>query len=278
MSLKEEQRVRKEKPKFPDEYHLIDKLYSPLSVLYYNLNFHFEDDYPAKMPEGFATDMVTLYSKEGDIVWDGCCGSGTVPRTARNLGRIGIGSDVNDKSIKLSLEHEKKNPRYIPNTHYIVKDSREVDCCRDFGFGYPNLIISSLPFGLNIIGDKNNYSETPGDISNDPDYETFFKHSKEIIKSYYDNLAPNGICVLDARDRLHNGKTICLINKFLNQAEEVGFELVTRFYYVLIPYRQMTYKHKPDGHIRAMPAAMDAIVLVKLAEKKLTSFAEEEQS
>jgi hypothetical protein len=49
----------------------------------------------------------------------------------------------------------------------------------------------------------------------------------------------------------------------------VGFELVTRFYYELIPYRQMTYKHKPSGHIKAMPESMDVIVLTKLEDQKL---------
>lgn len=255
--LKEKQVVKKPKEKFPEKFDVIEKIYSPLSVLHYNLRFRFQDNYPAKMPEDFARDMIYLYSKENDVVWDGCCGSGTVPRIANELNRIGMGSDVNPKAISLAQEHDPEN-----KLKYHVKDAREMST-------YADLILSSLPFGLNIIGKKNNYSNEGKDISNSPDYDTFFAASKRIIQSYYDNLKPGGVCVLDARDRLHNGKTIPLVLEFLNQSLDVGFELVTRFYYDLIPYRQMTYKHKPSGWIKAMPSTMDVIVLTKLENEKL---------
>ena len=266
MPLKSKQKVKAKKEKFPEKFTIKEKIYSPLSVLHFNLTFRFQDDYPAKMPEDFARDMIFLYSEEQDVVWDGCNGSGTVTRMANNLGRNGLGSDVNPKAIELSQQHDPLNKE-----RYMVSDARAItsDDFIAIGFDKPKLILSSLPFGLNIIGNKNNYSNEAKDLSNSPDYETFFKFSKELIKSYYDNLAPGGVCVLDARDRLHQGKTIPLILHFLNQALEVGFELVTRFYYDLIPYRQMTYKHKPSGHIKAMPATMDVIVLTKLENEKL---------
>ncbi len=263
-TLKEKQIVKKLNDKFPEKFNVREKLYSPLSVLHYNLRFRFEDDYPAKMPEDFARDMIYLYSKENEVVWDGCCGSGTVPKIANKLNRIGIGSDVNPKAIKLSCEHDPEH-----QGHYRKIDAREVKPEEFSIYEKPSLILSSLPFGLNIIGNKNNYSTEIKDVSNCPDYDSFFVGSKQIIKSYFDNLKPGGVCVLDARDRLHKGKTIPLILRFLQQAEEVGFELVTRFYYDLIPYRQMTYKHKPSGHIKAMPATMDVIVLTKLENEKL---------
>ncbi len=263
MSLKEEHKVSKDK-KFPDKFTIREKKYSPLSVLHYNLTFRFKDDYPAKMPEDFARDMIYLYTEENDVVWDGCCGSGTVPRIANELNRIGLGSDVNPKAIDLAIKHDSTNA-----ARYTIQDSREV-VHDDFAeYDRPELILSSLPFGLNIIGKKNNYSNEKKDLSNSSDYETFFAASKIIIQSYFDNLKPGGVCVLDARDRLHNGKTIPLILEFLKQALECGFELVTRFYYDLIPYRQMTYKHKPSGHIKAMPATMDVIVLTKLENETL---------
>lgn len=263
MSLKEEHKVSKDK-KFPDSFTIKEKIYSPLSVLHYNLTFKFKDNYPAKMPEDFARDMIYLYTKENDVVWDGCCGSGTVPRIANQYGRKGLGSDVNPKAVDLAQAHD---PGWAER--YTIQDSRAVLPDDFHEYGRPDLILSSLPFGLNIIGKKNNYSNEGGDVSNSPDYETFFEASKAIIQSYFDNLKPGGVCILDARDRLHNGKTIPLILHFLNAAIEVGFEVVTRYYYDLIPYRQMTYKHKPSGHIKAMPATMDVIVLTKLENEKL---------
>ena len=151
-----------------------------------------------------------------------------------------------------------------PEHRYAVADARRVKWQHRY-----DLILSSLPFGLNIISSKKSYSDNPNDLSNSPDYETFFRLSGEIIQNYYRCLKPNGVCVLDARDRLHDGKTICLILEFLGLALEAGFELVTRYCYELIPYRQMTYKHKPTGHIKAMPDSMDAIVLTKPENERL---------
>lgn len=258
IELKEFQKVKTPKEKFPDEFTIKQKLYSPLSVLRYNLTFEFDDNYPAKMPKDFARDMITLYSKEDDTVWDGCCGSGIVPRIANKMYRQGWGSDVNKKAISLAQKHDQSH-----FNNYFISDARDVVSFNS------DLILSSLPFGLNIIGDKNNYSNESKDLSNSSDYDSFFIGSKQIIQSYFDNLKPGGVCILDARDRLLRGKTIPLILRFLQQAEEVGFELVTRYYYELIPYRQMTYKHKPSGHIKAMPDTMDVIVLTKLENETL---------
>jgi len=262
MSLKSFDKSKIKKDKFADSFVIKQKIYSPLSVLHYNLTFEFDDNYPAKMPKDFARDMITLYSKKYDVVWDGCCGSGIVSRIANQMKRKGYGSDVNPKAIELARKHDSENLG-----RYWVCDCSDVSAV-SFS-AQPSLILSSLPFGLNIIGDKNNYSHEIKDISNSPNFDTFFVGSKKIIQSYFNTLAPNGVCILDARDRLYEGKTIALILEFLKQAIEVGFELVTRYYYELIPYRQMTYKHKPTGHIRAMPETMDVIVLTKLEDQKL---------
>jgi len=197
--FKEFDKTNTKKDKFKDTFVIKKKIYSPLQVLHYNLTFEFDDNYPAKMPKDFARDMITMYSQENDIVWDGCCGSGIVPRMANQMNRKGYGSDVNPKAIELSRNHDLNNLG-----SYWVSDSRSVTS--DSFTEKPSLILSSLPFGLNIIGDKNNYSHEGGDISNSPNYNTFFSGSKAIIQSYFDNLKPNGVCVLDARDRLHEGK------------------------------------------------------------------------
>ncbi len=93
------------------------KLKAPLGILRYNLNFEFEDDYPAKIHPDFVRDMIKLYSHEGYVVWDGCCGSGVIPRIANKMDRVGYGTDVNPKAIELSQKHDhnfKVNYNVIP--------------------------------------------------------------------------------------------------------------------------------------------------------------------
>lgn len=249
------------------EFEIKTKIKSPLSTLHYNLTSVFSDNYPAKMPMDFARDMIELYTKKNDIVWDGCGGSGTVARAATRLGRRAVYSDVNEKAVDLAVELAELEGHDA--THYYCDDTRTFDLSVGIYGEKADLVLSSLPFGLNIIGDKNHYSEHKDDISNSKDIKEFLKKSGQIIKSYYENLKPNGLMILDSRDRLHKGQTIWLVLEFAKLAQDIGFEPITRFYYDLIPYRQMTYMDKESGKVKAMPSAMDVIVMRKPAQATL---------
>ena len=252
-----------EDPEFPDSYTIQTKIKSPLSVLKYNLNFLFEDDYPAKMNADFARDMILMYSHEGDLVWDGCCGSGTVPIIASGLRRLGMGTDVNPKAIDLAKQHATEH-NFLTECHFTVADARTSICLTK-----PDLILSSLPFGLNIAGDKNHYSEDPLDISNSVDYNQFFHNAEKIIQNYFNQLKGGGICILDARDRTTGGVLYDLVNYFRNFAIIAGFQIIARYYIEQPPYRMMTYRHKPTKFVMPMVDAMDAIVLYKPTDQKL---------
>ena len=82
-------------------------------------------------------------------------------------------------------------------------------------------------------------------------------------------MKPDGLMILDSRDRFYKRQTIWLVLEFAKLAQEIGFEPITRFYYELIPYRQMTYLDKSTGKVKAMPSAMDVIVLRKPSTEKL---------
>ncbi|MGI0059419.1 MAG: DNA methyltransferase [Nitrosotalea sp.] len=249
------------------ELEIKTKIKSPLSTLHYNLNSVFTDNYPAKMPMDFARDMLELYTDKNDIVWDGCGGSGTVARAAARLGRRAIYSDVNEKAVDLAIKLAELEG--FDTRHYYCDDARTFNVHGIFAKEKVDLVLSSLPFGLNIIGDKNHYSEHKNDISNSKDIKEFLKKSGQIIKSYYDNLKPDGLMILDSRDRFYKRQTIWLVLEFAKLAQEIGFEPITRFYYELIPYRQMTYLDKPTGKVKAMPSAMDVIVMRKPSNEKL---------
>jgi len=249
-------------PEFPKTYDVLHEIKSPLNVLFYNLNYEFNDKYPAKMSEGFASDMIRIYSKKGDLVYDPMCGSGVVPRMATRLGRIGVGHDINPKAVELCIKHD---PEYVWNSHnYTVQDARTFSLDEQ-----ADLILSSAPFGLNIIGDKNRYSDEPKDISHCKSYEQFFDEIELIIKNCFKNLKAGGILIMDGRDRQKDGIYHDIGVEFRNRAKKIGFEVVCRYWYLMIPYRQMTYKHKPTGYVMPMVSAMDAYVLYKPLDEKL---------
>ena len=247
---------------FPENYEILEKIKSPLNVLWYNVNSIFPDNYPAKMPQDFARDMILFYSKKGDTVFDGFNGSGTVPRIANKLGRIGIGTDVNPKAIKLSQDHDPSNAdRYWQSDLKKVNLDKKVD-----------LILTSPPFGISIAGDKNNYSDEVDDLSNSKSIEEFLEKIRPCFQSYFDNLKPNGILIFDARDRTKDSKYYDLSVIFRNMCLEIGFKVHAKFFYFLMPYRLYTYKNHDNKQIMPNVSTMDVYCLYKGDDQKLENF------
>ena len=253
-----------EEEKFPDSYEIKDEIKSPLNVLWYNMNFEFLDNYPAKMSPDFARDMIKIYSKRGDTVWDGCCGSGVVPRMAADLDRNAIGTDINPKAIELCLQHEKEKPH-----ENIIYDIRDVRTCKITSSAEVDLILSSFPFGLSIAGDKNHYSNEQEDLGASESFQVFFDKVRIAIKNYYDNLRPGGVMILDARDRTKEGKYYDLINYFRNLAKDAGFAMLARYTYFLMPWSHYTFMNRTSRKAVPMISTMDAIVMTKPKQEPL---------
>ena len=244
---------------FPDSYEIIDEIKSPLNVLWYNIRNEFPDKYPAKMPEDFARDMIRWYSNKGELIWDPMCGSGIVPRVATREERKSVGTDINPASVNLARSHD-------PEGYYQIADARTFQMRIK-----PDLILFSPPFGLSIASKKDHYSEEKDDVSRSETYKEFFAKMKVIFQNCWDNLPPGGRLIFDARDRTKDKVYWDLAVIFRNIAVEIGFEMICRYWYVLIPYRQMTFKHK-SGYIMPMVSAMDAYVFYKPEDSRLTDF------
>jgi len=244
---------------FPEEYEINTVIKSPLNCLWYNVNSVFVDNYPAKMPYDFARDMINLYSKKGEIVWDGFCGSGIVPRLANKLGRIGYGSDVNSKAVELSKKHDLDNEE-----KYWVQDLKTVQLPKK-----ANLILTSPPFGISIGGDKNKYSNEKEDLSTSRTIQEFLKRIEPCFKAYYDNLEPNGILIFDSRDRTKDSLYYDLNRIFANICEKIGFKVHAKYFYFLMPWQLYTYRNKENKQIIPNVSTMDVYVLYKPNMEKL---------
>lgn len=207
--------------------------------------------------------MIMFFSNKGELVWDGCCGSGIAIREANKLGRFGIGTDVNPQAIGIATTHsEKYNLDSLAK--YYLADARYVELEQQV-----DMIISSLPFGIKIEGDKNSYSDETGDLSNSPTYEIYLEECKKILANYFKWLKPGRVCILDARDRSKAEKYFDLINYFRDYAKQVGFELLARGYYELIPYQKWSSKDPDTGFVKPMPGTMDFLILKKPAQEKI---------
>jgi len=56
--------------------------------------------YPTQKPEGLLSLLIKIASKEGDLIADFFCGSGTTLSVAQKLNRDWVGVDIGDESIK----------------------------------------------------------------------------------------------------------------------------------------------------------------------------------
>lgn len=59
-------------------------------------------DHPAIFPEKLAEDHILSWSKEGDIIFDPMCGSGTTCKIAKKNNRHYIGCDISEEYVKLA--------------------------------------------------------------------------------------------------------------------------------------------------------------------------------
>lgn len=59
--------------------------------------------HPAMFPEALAKDHILSWSNEGDIVLDPFCGSGTTLKMAREMGRRGIGIEINEEYCGIAV-------------------------------------------------------------------------------------------------------------------------------------------------------------------------------
>lgn len=85
-------------------------------------------EHPATFPEGLAEDHILSWSKEGDLVFDPMCGSGTTLKMAKMNNRNYLGIDINEEYVKLSEQRVNLAVPYTPKNpngklKYIV--SRE---------------------------------------------------------------------------------------------------------------------------------------------------------
>ncbi len=70
-------------------------------------------NHPAIFPEKLATDHITSWSNQGDIILDPMCGSGTTCAMAQEAGRKYIGIDVSQKYVDIAKERLRRVPLLV---------------------------------------------------------------------------------------------------------------------------------------------------------------------
>lgn len=175
-------------------------------------------DYRGNCSPQVPKNLILKYTKEGDIVLDPFCGSGTTIIECKLLNRKGIGIDINEESLKLTknrLDFNYENtyePKLIKansiNLQNIIPDNKI-----DFIFAHP-------PYA-NVIKYSNNIKE---DLSR-LELKDFLEQINLFSKECFRVLKPRKICSILIGDIRKNKNVIPLGFYIMNIFIQTGFTL-----------------------------------------------------
>lgn len=175
-------------------------------------------DYRGNCPPQVPRNLILKYTKEGDIVLDTFCGSGTTMIETKLLNRKGVGIDVNVETLKIAKEriNFKSNNLYDPKL--IRADSTNLkgivpDKCIDLIFAHP-------PY-VNIIEYSKNIKE---DLSR-LEINEFLEQMKLFSKECFRILKKDKYCTVLIGDIRKKKNVIPLGFYIMNIFIETGFTL-----------------------------------------------------
>ncbi len=184
--------------------------------------------------------LISLFTKRGMTVLDPFVGSGTTLIAASNLGRKGIGIDLNEEYHQLYI-HRISNAEQQCECEYLVGDSLEVLDT----IGEVDYIVTSPPYH-NILrnnskGTRNNsgknyrmsardgvdyYSEMDNDLGNFDRYEDFLVALKDIMEKAFNHLSNKKYASIIISDFTVDKKEVCVQADIVKLMQEIGFNFV----------------------------------------------------
>ena len=158
--------------------------------------------HPASFPVELVKKLIRLYSKSGDLILDPFVGVGSTLAAATEIGRRGIGFEINTEFIEsihrrltdYSDKYRVINDSCISMGQYLSNES--IDFC-----------ITSPPYwdilNRNRTADKKNtrnYSDRNDDLGNIEQYKDFLNELNKILINIFRSLKSNKHCVLIVMD------------------------------------------------------------------------------
>lgn len=199
----------------------------------------------ATYPEALTDRIITMYSKEGDLVFDPFLGTGTTLLSAKRLNRNGIGIELSNEFFEYAKEQLSENNLFSSSDIDIHHD----DCRNMDKYLEDNSIqvsVTSPPYAdfiLKSLKDRekahktskikleNNstvrqYTELDNDFGNLA-YEDFLNQIESILSTLYDKTKKGGYSawvVKDYRDTKNKIPYIDFHSDLANVGKKVGFK------------------------------------------------------
>jgi DNA modification methylase len=196
--------------------------------------------HPATFPISLARKVIELFTHKGELVIDPFVGSGTTLVAAQELGRNGVGFDLQKKYIKLTESRLKENAQ-------LFSDAKQITVCEDASnisqylpHESVSLIFTSPPYAnlLNRrrknksrryrnneqLGKIEQYSQDPRDLGTMPLNEYTGKMG-DIFERLLLLMRPKAHCVINVPDMWWEDRRITIHVSLIEELRRRGYEL-----------------------------------------------------
>ena len=181
------------------------------------LNSKYRGNWAPQVPR----NLILEYSKSGDIVLDPMVGSGTTLIECKLLGRDGIGVDINEEAIMITLDRLDFQALELPKSEIktFVGDARDLNLIKDNAV---DLILTHPPY-VNIVSYTK--SRINGDISSVSSVSEFIKEMHKLAVELFRVLKPNKYCAILMGDTRRHNHYIPVTFRTMQAFLEAGFAL-----------------------------------------------------
>ncbi len=185
-------------------------------------------DYHGNFVPQIAYQVITRFTRQGEIVLDMFSGMGTTLIECSHLGRNGIGVELNKDVVEASSERISlaANPHGI-ETHLIHGDSTEKNTvdkiqqlCRHHGSEQVQHVVLHPPY-WDII----QFNEDERDLACSPTCDDFLQKFESVVKNAYELLEKGRFMTLVIGDKYAKGEWIPLGFECMNVCRNAGFRL-----------------------------------------------------
>jgi DNA modification methylase len=201
-------------------------------------------DHGASFPRSLALQQIEIFTKAGDTVLDPFVGVGTTLDAALELGRNGVGIELNESFAKLARKDLRRAKNLGVTQKIHVDDARNL--LRHVPEESIDFILTSPPYStllqsvrgdfaykwrehskVNPISNPKPYSERKEDLGNMP-YEEFLEAIHKVMELSLAVLRPNCYAVWVVKDYRDLRKKVPYVNfhgDVIEQAVRAGFTL-----------------------------------------------------
>ncbi len=181
-------------------------------------------DYHGNFVPQIATQTYLRFTKENDIVLDLFLGSGTSMVEARNLERRCIGVELNPE-LATYAENKVKNDSSEMRFKVVNDDSASPRAAHkiraalaEMGAQYAQLLVLHPPYH-DII----KFSDSPKDLSNARDVDTYLQMFEKAARNGWQLLEPGRFAVLVIGDKYANSELVPLGFYCMDRMNKIGF-------------------------------------------------------